>query len=30
MGSPNSISHFDGSGTIPSGPSQGKNGVIGM
>ena len=22
--------HFDGSGTRPSGPSQGKNGVIGM
>ena len=30
IGSPNSISHFDGSGTSPSGPSSGKNGVIGM
>ena len=30
IGSPNSSSHFDGSGTRPSGPSSGKNGVIGM
>ena len=29
IGSPNSISHFDGSGTSPSGPSQGNSGVIG-
>ncbi len=29
IGSPNSSSHFDGSGTRPSGPSNGKNGVIG-
>ena len=27
IGSPNSISHFDGSGTSPSGPSQGNVGV---
>jgi hypothetical protein len=29
MGSPNAISHFDGSGSSPSGPSSGNVGVIG-
>ena len=29
IGSQNSIRHRDGSGTSPSGPSQGKVGVIG-
>jgi hypothetical protein len=29
MGSPNSISHFDGNGTSPSGPSSGNVGVTG-
>ena len=29
IGSPNSMIQFDGSGTTPSGPSQGNSGVIG-
>ena len=29
IGSPNSMSHFDGSGTAPSGPSSGNVGVTG-
>ena len=29
IGSPNSISHFEGSGIRPSGPSSGNVGVIG-
>ena len=29
IGSPNAISHFDGSGTRPRGPSSGNVGVIG-
>ena len=29
IGSPNSISHFEGSGISPSGPSSGNSGVIG-
>ena len=29
MGSPNSMYHFDGSGTAPSGPSSGNVGVTG-
>ena len=29
IGSPNSMNHFDGSGTSPSGPSSGNVGVTG-
>src|SRR4051794_12514182 len=29
IGSPNSMIHFEGSGSSPSGPSNGKNGVTG-
>ena len=29
MGSPNWMCHFDGSGTTPSGPASGNNGVTG-